>query len=92
MVLSPTRNAVHSGSCNHQDDNVLNLHIVNSLDMQFSSDHSLILFDYICKFKRPPKQSRFVYRYKKANFDALRDILNATPFLCALDNETIDDD
>ena len=60
--------------------------------MQFSSDHLLVLFDFIWKPKRPPKQSRFVYCYKKADFDALRDTLDATPFLCALDNENVDDD
>ena len=63
-------------------DNVLNLHVVNPLDMQFSSDHLLVLFDFIWKPKRPPKQSRFVYCYKKADFDALRDTLDATPFPC----------
>ena len=36
--------------------------------------------------------SRFVYSYKKADFDALKDTLDATPFLCALDNENVDDD
>ena len=97
MVLSPTRIKGETQSIldlviTNQPDNVLNLHIVNSLDMQFSSDYSIILFDYICKLKRSPKQSRFVYRYKKANFDALRDKMNATPFLCGLDNDTIGDD
>ena len=73
-------------------DNILNLHVVNPLDMQFSSDHLLVLFDFIWKPKRPPKQSRFVYSYKKADFDALRDTLDATPFPCALDNENVDGD
>ena len=54
--------------------------------MQFSTDHLLVLFNFTCKQKCPPKQSRFDYSYKKADFDALRDT-----FLCALDNESIDD-
>ena len=97
MVLSPTRITDESQSIldlfiTNNPDNILNLHVVNPLDMQFLSDHLLVLFDFIWKPKRPPKQSRFVYSYKKADFDALRDTLDATPFLCALDNENVDDD
>ena len=97
MVLSPTRITDESQSIldlviTNNPDNILNLHVVNPLDMQFSSDHLLVLFDFIWKPKRPPKQSRFVYSYKKADFDALRDTLDATPFLCALDNENVDGD
>ena len=96
MVLSPTRITDESQSImnlviTNNPDNILNLHVVNPLDMQFSSDHLLVLFDFIWKPKRPPKQIRFVYSYKKADFDALRDTLDATPFLCALD-ENVDVD
>ena len=60
MFLSPTRITGETQSIldlviTNQPDNVFSLLIVYSLDMQFSSDHSLILFDYICSFAVKPR-------------------------------------
>lgn len=46
----------------------------------------------IVKPKYQPKQTRFVYCYKKADFDGLRHTLRTTPFECGLGNDDINVD
>ena len=92
VVSSPTRKANNDTQnildlvITNYSDNILHLDIVDPNNMQFPTDHSLILFDFISKVYFISKA------YKKADFKALRETLQSILFLCFLQNDNIDDD
>ena len=46
----------------------------------FPSDHYVVEFEIILKFKRAKRVTRPVYDFKNCNFDSLRDSLTCLPF------------
>ena len=49
-------------------------------DGLFPSDHYVVEFEIILKFKRAQRMTRQFYHFKNGNFDSLRDSLTCLPF------------
>ena len=52
-------------------------------DGLFPSDHYVVEFEIILKFKRAKRVTRQFYDFKNGNFDSLRDSLTRLPFQVA---------
>ena len=58
----------------------------------YQTDHLLFHFEFSLKAKRVKNKRRFVYNYKRANFNGLRNTLRKVPFDGMLTNDSRDED